>query len=66
MLVLEPSLPGGALKTGRKGVGQFELVVRGVSAHAGLDPGKGISAVRELARQVVAIDDLQDPARGSR
>ena len=64
VLVFEPSLPGGGLKTSRKGVGQFEMIVRGVSAHAGLDPGKGVSAVRELARQIVAIDDLQDPANG--
>ena len=64
MLVFEPSLPGGALKTSRKGVGQFEMIARGVSAHAGLDPGKGVSAVRELARQIIAIDDLQDPAHG--
>ncbi|MDP3717881.1 MAG: M20 family metallopeptidase [Acidobacteriota bacterium] len=64
VLVFEPSLPGGGLKTSRKGVGQFEMIVHGVSAHAGLDPGKGISAVRELARQIIAIDDLQDPARG--
>ena len=64
VLVFEPSLPGGALKTSRKGVGQFEMIARGVSAHAGLDPGKGVSAVRELARQITAIDDLQDPAHG--
>lgn len=64
VLVFEPSLPGGGLKTSRKGVGQFEMHVRGVSAHAGLDPGKGISAVRELARQITAIDELQDPASG--
>jgi len=64
VLVFEPSLPGGALKTSRKGVGQFELIARGVSAHAGLDPGKGVSAIRELARQIIAIDDLQDPASG--
>jgi glutamate carboxypeptidase len=64
VLVFEPSLPGGGLKTSRKGVGQFEMIARGVSAHAGLDPGKGISAVRELARQIAAIDDLQDPASG--
>jgi glutamate carboxypeptidase len=64
VLVFEPSLPGGALKTSRKGVGQFEVVARGVSAHAGLDPGKGVSAIRELARQIVAIDELQDPANG--
>jgi glutamate carboxypeptidase len=64
VLVLEPSLPGGALKTSRKGVGQFEMTVHGVSAHAGLDPGKGVSAIRELARQIIALDDLQDPAAG--
>lgn len=64
VLVFEPSLPGGGLKTSRKGVGQFEMIARGVSAHAGLDPGKGVSAVRELARQILAIDDLQDPASG--
>ena len=64
VLVFEPSLPGGALKTSRKGVGQFELIARGLSAHAGLDPGKGVSAVRELARQIIAIDELQDPAHG--
>lgn len=64
VLVFEPSLPGGALKTSRKGVGQFEMIARGVSAHAGLDPGKGVSAVRELARQITAIDALQDPANG--
>ncbi len=64
VLVFEPSLPGGALKTSRKGVGQFDIVARGVSAHAGLDPGKGVSAVRELARQILALDDLQDPANG--
>jgi len=64
VLVFEPSLPGGGLKTSRKGVGQFEMIARGISAHAGLDPGKGVSAVRELARQIVAIDELQDPANG--
>jgi glutamate carboxypeptidase len=64
VLVFEPSLPGGGLKTSRKGVGQFEMIARGVSAHAGLDPGKGVNAIRELARQIVAIDDLQDPAHG--
>ena len=64
VLVLEPSLPGGALKTSRKGVGQFELVVNGVSAHAGLDPGRGISAVHEMARQIIEIEKLQHLDRG--
>ena len=64
VLVLEPSLPSGGAKTSRKGVGEFELVVHGVSAHAGLDPDKGASAIHELAHQIVAIEALQDPARG--
>ncbi len=64
VLVFEPSLPGGALKTSRKGVGQFELLVSGISAHAGLDPGKGVSAIHELARQVLAIEKIQDLDRG--
>jgi glutamate carboxypeptidase len=60
VLVLEPSLPGGAAKTSRKGCGEFELIVHGISAHAGLDPGKGASAIHELARQILAIEALQD------
>jgi glutamate carboxypeptidase len=64
VLVLEPSLPGGAAKTARKGCGDFELTVHGVLAHAGIDPGKGASAVHELARQIVAIERLQDLDRG--
>jgi glutamate carboxypeptidase len=64
VLVLEPSLPGGAVKTRRKGCGDFVLSVRGVSAHAGIDPGKGASAVHELAHQIVALEALQDLERG--
>jgi glutamate carboxypeptidase len=64
VLVLEPALPGGALKTARKGCGEFELTVHGVAAHAGLDPGKGASAIHELAAQIAAIERLQDLPRG--
>jgi glutamate carboxypeptidase len=64
VLVLEPSLPGGAAKTSRKGCGDFELIVHGVAAHAGIDPAKGANAVHELAHQIVAIQSLQDLQRG--
>jgi glutamate carboxypeptidase len=64
VLVLEPALPGGAAKTSRKGCGDFELTVHGVSAHAGIDPGKGASAIHELAHQIVALQGLQDLSRG--
>ena len=60
VLVLEPALPGGVLKTRRKGCGEYEIVVHGVAAHAGVDPGKGVSAIRELARQILAVETLQD------
>jgi glutamate carboxypeptidase len=62
--VLEPSLPGGSVKTSRKGVGEFQITVHGVAAHAGLDPGKGASAIHELARAIVALETLQDLERG--
>jgi glutamate carboxypeptidase len=64
VLVLEPALPGGALKTARKGCGEFELTVHGVAAHAGLDPGKGASAIHELAAQIAIIERLQDLPNG--
>jgi len=64
VLVLEPSLPGGAVKTARKGCGEYDLVVRGVAAHAGIDPSKGASAIHELARQIVRVQQLQDLDRG--
>ncbi len=64
VLVLEPALPGGTLKTRRKGCGQYEIVVHGEAAHAGVDPGKGVSAIRELARQLLHVETLQDLSRG--
>ena len=64
VFVLEPALPGGALKTSRKGCGEYDVVVHGIPAHAGVDPAKGVSAIRELARQILAIETLQDLDRG--
>jgi glutamate carboxypeptidase len=64
VLVLEPALPGGALKTARNGCGEFEVTVEGVAAHAGIDPAKGASAIHELATQVSRIAALQDLERG--
>jgi glutamate carboxypeptidase len=60
VLVLEPSLPGGKAKTSRKGGGHFEVLVHGVSAHAGIAPGEGANAVHELAHQILAVQSLQD------
>jgi glutamate carboxypeptidase len=64
VLVLEPSLPGGAVKTARKGVGEFQIRAAGVAAHAGLDPRRGASAVHELAWQVSRLVELAEPDAG--
>jgi glutamate carboxypeptidase len=64
VLVLEPALANGAVKTARKGVGEFELATQGIAAHAGVDPGAGASAIDELARVILAVKALADPARG--
>jgi glutamate carboxypeptidase len=65
VLVLEPAAGlHGAIKTARKGVGDYTLKVNGVAAHAGLDPGKGHSAILELSRQIIFISKLNDLRRG--
>jgi len=64
-LILEPSAgPDGALKTGRKGVGGFEVVVRGRASHAGLEPEKGVSAILGMAEVVQKLAALNDYPRG--
>lgn len=63
--VLEPAQgDAGAYKSSRKGIGQFRLAVEGVAAHSGIDFDRGHSATMELARQMLAIDGMADPARG--
>jgi len=63
VLVLEPAADG-ALKTARKGVGEFSLTVEGRSAHAGINPAAGVNAIGELARQILRIEKLAQPRRG--
>jgi glutamate carboxypeptidase len=63
VLVLEPA-QGLAYKTARKGVGNYELRVEGVGAHAGVDFGAGHSAVLEMARLVERVSGFTDLGRG--
>ena len=65
VLVLEPSADGGALKTGRKGCGTFEVLIGGRAAHAGLEPEKGINVLVEAAYQVLDIAALARPELGT-
>src|SRR5437016_4013828 len=63
--VLESPLPGGTLKTARKGTGDYLVRVTGRAAHAGVEPQKGISATQELAQQILALHALNDYAAGT-
>ena len=65
VLCLEPALPGGGIKTGRKGVGGYTVRVQGRAAHAGGDHPKGINAIQEMAHQVLAMQALTDYSRGT-
>jgi len=65
VLVLEPGTGlGGKLKTARKGVGDFNVTVRGKASHAGVDFESGASAIVELARQIERIAGFVDLKRG--
>jgi glutamate carboxypeptidase len=63
-LVLEPSARG-ALKTARKGTSMYEVHAIGRSAHAGLEPEKGINATIELAHQVLTVAAMGRPEIGT-
>ncbi|HSL71697.1 MAG TPA: M20 family metallopeptidase [Longimicrobiales bacterium] len=58
VLVPEPSLADGSVKTSRKGVATYRLTAHGRAAHAGIEPEKGVNAVVELAHQVLALQQI--------
>lgn len=64
-LVMESPLPGGVLKTSRKGIGGFRVEITGRAAHAGVEPERGISAIQELAHQILKLHSLTDMAAGT-
>jgi len=65
VLVLEPAAGlDGRVKTGRKGVGEIELIVTGRAAHAGLNPEDGVNAIEEMAHQIARISRWNQPRRG--
>ena len=63
--MLEPSYgPQGAVKTARKGVGEYAIRVTGKASHSGLDFEKGVNAIVELARQIEKVSAFTDLKRG--
>jgi glutamate carboxypeptidase len=65
VLVLEPALGlDGRVKTGRKGLGEIEIIATGRAAHAGLNPEDGINAIVEIALQIARVSRWNEPRRG--
>jgi glutamate carboxypeptidase len=63
-LILEAARPDGSIVTARRGSGQFQIIVEGKSAHAGIEPEKGKSAVEELAHKIIHLQQLTDHQKG--
>ena len=64
-LIMEPPLGlKGKLKTERKGIGRFVVTVKGKPAHAGLNPGSGVSAIVELSYLIQKLFALNDFEKG--
>jgi glutamate carboxypeptidase len=64
-LVMEPALYEDSIVTERKGVGIFQMVAMGRSAHSGSDPEKGVNAIEEMAYQIGRITALSDKSLGT-
>lgn len=64
VLVTEPARDGGCIVTARKGVGRFEVTLEGRPSHSGSRHQDGRSAIREAARQILAIEAMTDYGRG--
>jgi len=66
VLVLEAPTNDGDPKVARKGGGQYRVTVHGRAAHQGVEPEKGVNAVLEAAHQILALEGISDPEKGSR
>ena len=63
VLVTEPARDGGKIVTARKGLANFEMTVKGRPSHAGARHQDGRSAIREMARQILRLEDMTDYER---
>ena len=64
VLVLEASL-NGKVKTGRKGTAMYQISVRGLASHAGLEPEKGVNTTTEIAHAILKLAALENPEHGT-
>lgn len=62
-LIMEPTFSG-AVVTARKGGGKYHLKIKGKSAHAGIEPDQGISAIEELGHKILKLHRLTNYSKG--
>lgn len=62
VLVPEPARPDGGVVTGRYAIARFNLRTTGRPSHAGSALSDGRSAIREMCRQVLAIEAMTTEA----
>lgn len=60
VLVPEPARADGGVVTGRYAIARFNLQTIGRPSHAGARLAEGRSAIREMARQILAIEEMTD------
>jgi len=58
VLVPEPARPDGGVVTGRYAIARFNLEATGRPSHAGARLAEGRSAIREMARKIIEIEDM--------
>ncbi|MDQ6691158.1 MAG: M20/M25/M40 family metallo-hydrolase, partial [Candidatus Dormibacteraeota bacterium] len=58
VLVPEPAQADGGVVTGRYAIARYDLRATGRPSHAGACLADGRSAIREMARQVITIEDM--------
>ncbi len=58
VLVPEPARPDGGVVTGRYAIARFNLEAVGRPSHAGARLAEGRSAIREMARKLIEIEDM--------
>ena len=64
-IVLEPGRAVETVVSSRRTSGQYRVEVRGVSAHAGVEPQKGRNAILELSYQVQKMQALNGTVPGT-
>ena len=65
VLVPEPCMPDGGVKTFRKGVTTYQVRAFGRAAHAGIDGQNAVSAITELVLALQQAIGLADHSRGT-